>query len=49
MWAGVRATLGATRGKVCFEVRVDSNQPTEHLEEEATPNVMRVGWSVDDR
>jgi len=46
MWAGARATYGATRGRVCFEVRVDGNMPTDHLEGEETPNVLRVGWST---
>ena len=44
MWAGVRATHGASRGKVCFEVKIDNNQPTDHLENESTPNALRVGW-----
>jgi hypothetical protein len=44
MWAGVRATHGALKGRVCFEVRIDGNQPTDHLEEEETPNALRVGW-----
>ena len=44
MWAGARATLGATRGRVCYEVRVDNNQPTEHLPGETSPNVLRCGW-----
>ena len=46
MWAGARATYGATRGRVCYEVRIDSNCDTRHLEEEANPNVLRCGWSV---
>ena len=78
MWAGARATHGATRGRVCYEVtshnidslyrvytqshdllgklkyisnnyifvqmRIDSNQPTDHLANETNPNVLRVGW-----
>jgi len=46
MWAGVRASYGVTRGRVCFEVRIDGNKPTDHLEQEANPNVLRVGWSL---
>ena len=44
MWAGARATYGATRGRVCFEVKITANQPTNHLEDEETPNALRVGW-----
>ena len=44
MWAGARATQGATKGRVCFEVRIDNNQPTNHLANETTPNVLRCGW-----
>ena len=44
MWGGVRATHGATRGKVCFEVKIDGNQPTSHLENESKPNLLRCGW-----
>ena len=44
MWAGARATQGASRGRVCYEVRIDNNQPTTHLANETTPNVLRCGW-----
>ena len=44
MWAGARATQGASRGRVCYEVRIDNNQPTTHLPNESTPNVLRCGW-----
>ena len=37
MWAGARATFGATRGKTCFEVRIDGNADTSHLVNEVTP------------
>ena len=47
IWAGARATYGATRGKVCYEVRINSNEPVE-LEAEETPHVLRCGWSVDE-
>jgi len=46
MWAGARATQGASRGRVCYEVRVDADQSTEHLGAEACPHVLRCGWSV---
>ena len=48
MWAGARATYGATQGKVCFEVSIDGNANTSHLQTEEFPNVMRIGWSSDD-
>ena len=46
MWAGARATYGLTRGRACFEVRIESNSSVDHLVNEPTPNVTRVGWSV---
>lgn len=48
MWAGARATYGVCRGRACFEVRIDGNCNTQHLENEPTPNVLRVGWSLDE-
>ena len=48
MWSGIRATYGVTKGKVCYEVQITSNQPTDHLgNEETHPHVIRVGWSLD--
>ena len=44
MWAGARSTHGATRGRVCYEVRIDGNQNVDHLENESTPHVIRCGW-----
>ena len=49
MWAGARATQGASRGRVCYEVRVDADQSTEHLGAEACPHVLRCGWWVAQR
>ena len=46
MWAGVKATYGTTNGRVCYEVRIDSNNDATHLENETCPNVLRCGWSV---
>lgn len=48
MWAGVKATYGATKGKVCFEVSITGNNDVGHLENEPTPHVIRCGWSVSD-
>ena len=47
MWSGIRATYGVTKGKVCYEVKITSNQPADHLENETHPHVIRVGWSLD--
>ena len=44
MWAGARATHGVSRGRVCYEVRVDGNQNVAHLENESAPHVLRCGW-----
>lgn len=35
--------------QVCYEVRIDSDQPTDHLENEPNPNVLRLGWSIAER
>ena len=46
MWAGARGSHGATQGRVCYEVRVCSNQPTGHLWGVGAPHVLRCGWSL---
>lgn len=46
IWGGVRASYGFNSGKVCFEVKLTHNNDVSHLEDEPTPNVLRVGWSV---
>ena len=46
MWAGAKATYGATRGRICYEVVINRNQDVSHLEKEQCPNVLRCGWSV---
>jgi len=45
-WAGARATYGLKQGKAFFEVMVDKYLDVSHLENEANPHVLRVGWSV---
>ena len=47
LWAGVKATYGASCGKVCYEVSITGNQPTDHMENEPNPHVLRCGWSVE--
>ncbi|XP_077143672.1 heterogeneous nuclear ribonucleoprotein U-like protein 2 isoform X1 [Ranitomeya variabilis] len=44
LWSGSRATHGATKGKVYFEVKVTENLPVKEGVTE-TP-LLRVGWSV---
>ena len=46
MWAGAKATYGATRGKVCFEVLIGEQQNVDHLGEELCPHAVRIGWSI---
>ncbi|XP_046675963.1 heterogeneous nuclear ribonucleoprotein U-like protein 1 isoform X2 [Homalodisca vitripennis] len=46
VWAGCRATFGFNQGKVCFEVKLLENLDVSHLEDEPSPHVLRVGWSV---
>ncbi|XP_040571652.1 uncharacterized protein [Lepeophtheirus salmonis] len=47
MWAGARANYGATRGKVCYEVIINSNNDVSHLNE-VSPHILRCGWSIDE-
>uniref|UniRef100_A0A8C3USM5 Heterogeneous nuclear ribonucleoprotein U like 1 n=1 Tax=Catharus ustulatus TaxID=91951 RepID=A0A8C3USM5_CATUS len=48
LWSGARATHGATRGRVCFEIKVTEALPVQHLPpSEPDPHVVRVGWSLD--
>ncbi|KAM4641088.1 heterogeneous nuclear ribonucleoprotein U-like protein 1 [Discoglossus pictus] len=48
LWSGARATHGATRGRVCFEMRVKEEIAVGHLPaSEPDPHVVRVGWSLD--
>uniref|UniRef100_A0A672TH86 Heteroous nuclear ribonucleoprotein U like 1 n=1 Tax=Strigops habroptila TaxID=2489341 RepID=A0A672TH86_STRHB len=48
LWSGARATYGARRGRVCFEMKVNEEIPVKHLPcSEPDPHVVRVGWSLD--
>nr|XP_006819056.1 PREDICTED: heterogeneous nuclear ribonucleoprotein U-like protein 1-like [Saccoglossus kowalevskii] len=46
LWAGVRASHGVARGKVCFECTVVENSPVDMPDTESAKHVCRVGWSV---
>ncbi|XP_077493656.1 heterogeneous nuclear ribonucleoprotein U-like protein 1 isoform X3 [Amblyomma americanum] len=49
MWAGARATFGANKGKICFETKITKYLDVSHLpSDEPTPNVARVGFSVEE-
>ncbi|CAL1261481.1 unnamed protein product [Larinioides sclopetarius] len=48
MWAGARATHGASKGKFCFEVKILDHIDASHLPaDEPNPHVVRVGFSVE--
>ncbi|XP_071490609.1 uncharacterized protein [Diadema antillarum] len=48
MWAGVKATHGAKKGKVAFECKLETHADVRHLPpEETNRHVVRVGWSTD--
>ena len=43
-WINLFFVKGATKGRVCYEVRIDRNQPAAHLGQETSPHVLRCGW-----
>lgn len=45
IWAGARATFGFTEGKVYYEAKITECCEVD-LENEQSPHVLRVGWSV---
>ncbi|XP_063287370.1 heterogeneous nuclear ribonucleoprotein U-like protein 1 isoform X3 [Pelobates fuscus] len=48
LWSGARATHGANRGRVCFEVKINEEIAVGHLPaSEPDPHVVRIGWSFD--
>lgn len=49
MWAGARASYGVNKGKICFETKITKYLDVSHLpSDEPTPNVARVGFSIED-
>uniref|UniRef100_A0A672PID0 Heterogeneous nuclear ribonucleoprotein U-like protein 1 n=1 Tax=Sinocyclocheilus grahami TaxID=75366 RepID=A0A672PID0_SINGR len=48
LWAGARATYGVTKGRVCFEMKINEEISVKHLPTtEPDPHVVRIGWSLD--
>uniref|UniRef100_H3ALN7 Heteroous nuclear ribonucleoprotein U like 2 n=1 Tax=Latimeria chalumnae TaxID=7897 RepID=H3ALN7_LATCH len=45
LWSGARATHGVSKGKACFEAKL--TQILQVKEEDASMQLLRVGWSVD--
>lgn len=45
IWAGARASYGFTEGKIYYEVKISEYCQVD-LEDEQSPHVLRVGWSV---
>uniref|UniRef100_A0A4W6CJU7 Heteroous nuclear ribonucleoprotein U like 1 n=1 Tax=Lates calcarifer TaxID=8187 RepID=A0A4W6CJU7_LATCA len=47
LWAGARATHGVTKGRVCYEMKINEEIPVKHLpSSEPDPHVVRIGWSL---
>ncbi|XP_031141187.1 heterogeneous nuclear ribonucleoprotein U-like protein 1 isoform X2 [Sander lucioperca] len=47
LWAGARATHGVTKGRVCYEMKVNEEINVKHLPgSEPDPHVVRIGWSL---
>ncbi|XP_062844385.1 heterogeneous nuclear ribonucleoprotein U-like protein 1 [Trichomycterus rosablanca] len=48
LWAGARASYGVTKGRVCYEMRINEEISVKHLPtSEPDPHVVRIGWSLD--
>ncbi|KAJ0021911.1 hypothetical protein NQD34_009401 [Periophthalmus magnuspinnatus] len=47
LWAGARASHGVTKGRVCYEMKINEEISVKHLpSNEPDPHVVRVGWSL---
>ncbi|XP_076867260.1 heterogeneous nuclear ribonucleoprotein U-like protein 1 isoform X2 [Brachyhypopomus gauderio] len=48
LWAGARASYGVTKGRVCYEMKINEEISVKHLpSSEPDPHVVRIGWSLD--
>ncbi|XP_053729391.1 heterogeneous nuclear ribonucleoprotein U-like protein 1 [Synchiropus splendidus] len=47
LWAGARASHGVTKGRVCYEMKINEEINVKHLPtHEVDPHVVRIGWSL---
>ncbi|XP_034156364.2 heterogeneous nuclear ribonucleoprotein U-like protein 1 [Pangasianodon hypophthalmus] len=48
LWAGARATYGVSKGRICYEMKINEEISVKHLpSSEPDPHVVRIGWSLD--
>ncbi|XP_072530819.1 heterogeneous nuclear ribonucleoprotein U-like protein 1 isoform X2 [Salminus brasiliensis] len=48
LWAGARASYGVTKGRICYEMKINEEISVKHLpSSEPDPHVVRIGWSLD--
>ncbi|KAI5608398.1 heterogeneous nuclear ribonucleoprotein U-like protein 1 isoform X1 [Silurus asotus] len=48
LWAGARATYGVSKGRICYEMKINEEISVKHLPtSEPDPHVVRIGWSLD--
>ncbi|XP_048837379.1 heterogeneous nuclear ribonucleoprotein U-like protein 1 [Brienomyrus brachyistius] len=48
LWSGARASYGVSRGRICYEMKINEEISVKHLpSSEPDPHVARIGWSLD--
>uniref|UniRef100_A0AAR2M5N1 SAP domain-containing protein n=1 Tax=Pygocentrus nattereri TaxID=42514 RepID=A0AAR2M5N1_PYGNA len=48
LWAGARVSYGVTKGRICYEMKINEEISVKHLPtSEPDPHVVRIGWSLD--